>query len=639
MTTTPTLVRRVILRLRAILFRRDLDDDMQAEMRQHLERATERYVARGLAESDARLAARQEFGNLTVLQEDARDVRGARWVDALTADLRFAARYFGRNAAATAILIAVIALGTAANALVFSIVQSQFFRPAPAVPDDHDGTSLIWPQERATRTAEWRPRRLSQPELVALAARRDIFLDVAAWTEEEVTFNDGDSTDARAVGAQFVTPNFFSALGIPLAAGQGFPQSTGDAPDMTAIMSFTFAEGLYGNASAAVGRQILLNGMPVYVVGVAPPRFQGAKRHMENSRLWIPMSARADIARVPHSRLATEDALSLVARLAPAASRDQATALSRQVVTNALPDSATRVGMMRTAYVLPMHALPPGDDRTEDVFVFAFFMTMGILMLLVAWTNVSSLIVAGAVARRHEIAVRLSLGASRLRLVRQLVTESTLLALAGSAVGLLLAWWGLAVLAKTGLLGADLAPDPGTFVYVLAMAFATGILFGLSPALHATRGAVATALRESGTGARGRSREQRRFVALQIALSQPLLVLLGVVLAQVVSDYRPLPLELSRETISIELRPSASGGPGRGAIASLVSRIAERPDVIGAVPVPSVLGVRDVFVEIDTARVQIEAAAPGWLALVDVPVILGRDLSPSDTAASDYPVV
>src|SRR5207247_9361443 len=133
--------------------------------------------------------------------------------------------------------------------------------------------------------------------------------------------------------------------------------STGDEPDMTAVMSYTFAEGLYGKASAAVGRRILLNGLPVYVVGVAPPRFQGAKRNMDNSAIWIPMSARVDIAHVPHSRLATEDALSLVARLAPGVSRDRATALTRQVVINALPDSAARVGTARMAYVLAMHAL------------------------------------------------------------------------------------------------------------------------------------------------------------------------------------------------------------------------------------------------------------------------------------------
>jgi putative ABC transport system permease protein len=636
----PTPFRRAFLRLRAIVFRRGLDDDMQAEMRQHLDSATARYVARGMSQADARLAGQREFGNLTVLQEEARDARGARWVDALAGDVRFAVRYFARHKVTTTILVAVIALGTGTNALIFSIFQSQFLRPAPAVPENA-AHALIWGRERLTRAAEWQPRRFSERDLAALSERRDIFHDVAAWAEDEVIVDGGDSTGARAVGAQFVTPNFFGALGVRVAAGREFLWSAGDKPDMTVVLSYAIAEQLYGNAPAALGRRILVNDVPVYVVGVAPPRFQGARRNMDNAAIWIPMSARADLTQVPRSRPTDEAELSLLTRLAPGVSRDRATALARLVVANALPDSAARVGMARTAYVLAMHTLPPGDDRTEDIFVFAALMTLGVLVLLVAWTNVSSLIVAAAVGRRHEIAVRLSLGASRLRIVRQLVTESTLFALAGSAAGLMLAWWTLTYLAKTGFAGADVAPDLGTFVFVLAMGFATGILFGLSPALHATRGGVAHALRGSGTGTRSRSRLQRGFVVIQIALSQPLLVVLGAVLSQAVADYRPLSPEMSRQTIAIGFRPLATGAPSQRpeAIASLVTRIAGRPEVAGASHEPSLVAVHDVHTKADTARVQLEGAPPGWLALVDVPVILGRDVSLADTAASDYPVV
>src|SRR5918998_581552 len=124
------------LRLRAVAARRRLDRDMQEEMREHVARATERHVARGMSERDARLAAQREFGNVTVLQEEARDARGARWVDELAGDLRFAVRYFARHKATVAIIIAVLALGTGANTLIFSTFQAQFLRPAPGVPDD-----------------------------------------------------------------------------------------------------------------------------------------------------------------------------------------------------------------------------------------------------------------------------------------------------------------------------------------------------------------------------------------------------------------------------------------------------------------------------------------------------------------------
>ena len=575
-----------------------------------------------------------------------------RRADALAGDLRFALRYFARHKATTAIIVTVIALGTGANTLIFSIFQAQFLRPAPAVPND-DSQVRIWAQERPTKTGAWKQRGFTQAELVAFSERREIFRDVAAWTDDEVILDGGDSTGARTIGAQFVTPNFFGVLGVRLSAGQGLQQSTGDPrdADMTAIMSYSVAEQLYGNAVAAVGRRILVNELPVHIVGVAPPRFQGALRNMHEPALWIPVSARADIARISSRWLVDDPALSLFARLAPNESRDRATAFARQVVANALPDSATRVGMARTARVLGMLAPPPGNESNEEFFAFALILGIGALILLVAWMNVSSLMVAAAVGRRHEIAVRLSLGASRARLLRQLVTESTLLAFVGSAAGLTLAWMELIYMTKTEIDGVDIAPDLGTFAFVFAMAMATGIFFGLSPALHATRGAVSNALRDSGAGSSSRSRLQRGFVVAQIALSQPLLVLLGTMLSLAIADYQPLAPEMSRHVITVAFRPLQTGAPGqrREAVDALIPRIAERPDVSGAVPEATGFAIRGVYApdrqvrnaQTDTVPtiVHMEGTAPGWFALVDIPVVLGRDVSLADTSAADHPIV
>ena len=229
-------LRVALVRLRAILFRRSMNDAMQAEMREHLDRATARLVARGMTEPAARLEARREFGNVTVLQDEAREARGTRWLDDIAGDARFALRYFSRHKATTAIIVVVIALGTGANTLIFSIFQSEFTRPAPAVAENplH---ARIWAQERPSRTGRWESRGFSRTELVALAERREIFRDVAAWTPDEVVLDGGDSTGARAVNAQFVTPNFFAAIGVALAAGQGLRQDAGETPDMTAIMA------------------------------------------------------------------------------------------------------------------------------------------------------------------------------------------------------------------------------------------------------------------------------------------------------------------------------------------------------------------------------------------------------------------
>jgi putative ABC transport system permease protein len=286
------------------------------------------------------------------------------------------------------------------------------------------------------------------------------------------------------------------------------------------------------------------------------------------------------------------------------------------------------------------------------MLMLAGMAAIGILIMLVGWMNVSSLMVAAAVARRHEIAVRLSLGASRGRILRQLVTESTILALGGGLVGLLVAWWILTYASADG--GMELTPNLGTLAFTLLFAVATGILFGLSPALHATRGQLSSALRDSKIGGVGRARLQRFFVSAQIMLSQPLLVLLGVVISLVIYVYEPHAPSMSGNVIKVEFRPlQSTGGPGqrREAVDSIVPRIAQRAEVRGVVNEAGPFEARNVrpviptegrdlqFADSALTLVQLVGAQPGWFALVDIPILLGRDVSWGDTASAERAVV
>ena len=643
-----TFVRRAFLRLRVVFGRRKLNDDMQAEMREHLERATERLIARGMTPAAARLEARREFGNLTVIQDDAGEARGARWVDALIGDLRFALRYFARHKVTVVIIVLVLAVGTGTNTMIFSVFQSQFLRPAPAVPDD-DSHARIWGRQRDTRLAAWHDRGFTHPELVALARHRDVFSDVAGWTSDEVSFA-ADSGGARVMSAQYVTPDFFATLGVRPIAGQGLSRVTADEPNRTAVMADAVATQLYGSAASAVGRTVHVNEVPLRIVGVAPRRFQGAAKNMGNVALWIPMSARADIARISPRWITEEPSLSLFARLAPGASREQASALATQVAAGTLPDSATRVGMSRSARVQTMNAPSPSASR-QLLMMLAALAAIGLLILLVGWMNVSSLMVAAAVARRHEIAVRLSMGASRARILRQLVTESTILAVGGALMGLLLAWWTISSATKVSG-GSDLTPDAGTFAFTLLFGVATGILFGLSPALHATRGQLANALRDAKSGGASHTRLQRLFVGAQIMLSQPLLVLLGVIISTAIYVFEPHAPGMSSHVIKVEFRPlQGTGAPGqrREAVDSLVPRIAQRAEVRDAVNEALPFEARNMKpADRDAAAaradslltlVQLVGAQPGWFALVDIPILLGRDVSWGDTASAERAVV
>ena len=638
---------RVRLRLRAILGRRRLEREMQAEMQEHLDRATARLVAGGLSPADARLAARREFGNVSLIQDQARDARGARWVDDVAGDLRFALRYFARHKAAVGLIVTVLAGSTGANTVIFSAFQGFFVRPAPAVPDAA-ALTRIWARERPTRTGQWSPRGFTLPELSGLAERRDVFEEVAAYMADAVVIGGRDSVPARGVGAQFVSSNFFATLRVPMIAGPGFVREASEAAPaaMTAVTSYALAAQLFGDAPDAIGRSVLVNDVPVRVVGVAPPRFQGALREMNDPGLWIPLSARADIARESPRWLNDNPTLQLVARMAPGVPGERGTALVRQLLVTTLPDSATRVGMARTADVLAIGAIPPGADRTEMLLGFGAMAVIGMLILLVGWMSVSALMVAAAVARRHEIAVRLSLGASRVRILRQLITESTLLAVVGGGAGLVLAWWLLTWAGRTfisDLGGVAVAPDAGTFAFTLALAAGTGIVFGLSPALHATRGAVAGAIRDSGAGSTIRSGLQRTFVTAQITLSQPLLVILATMLALVYGSYRQRIPELTRQVVVVGLRPlmrTGVQGQRTEAVDALTPRIAEHPDVIDAVPEARQFDAGRIVAPNVRAIVNVEGSAPGWFALNDVALLQGRDVVMADTAVTrSVPVV
>jgi putative ABC transport system permease protein len=631
----PTLP-RMIRRLRALLRRPGLENDMQSEMLDHIERATARYAARGMSIDEARLAARREFGNVAVLQEEARDARGTQWVEAFANDIRFAFRYFARHRVTVAIIVAVLALGTGTNTIIFSGFRAAFFRAPPGMSYDADQARL-WGTERQTRQGRWQVRDFTYAELTALASRRDVFADVTGFATQEVVVGGRDGTEARARTAQFVTSNFFNSLRISLAAGQGFAPVADErvGADLTAVISHSMAASLFGDDAKALGRSILVNDVSLRVIGVVPARFQGAVRDMDgNPAVWIPVSARALVGKLPERWLNETASLMVVTKLAPGVSRDNATSIVQQVVTSTMPDSAARVGMARNAVVFEMNALPPGDDREDLVMVFGLIGLGGMLLLLIGWMNVSSLMVAAAVGRRHEIAVRLSLGASRQRVLRQLITESTLLSLVGGTLGLALAWAGHLWL-RSKLSTVNIVLDVPTLVFALGLAIVTGVLFGLSPALHATRGAVADAVRASGAGTTSQSRLQRTFVAAQIALSQPLLVVLGATLVAAIAEYKPFAPELRRHMIEVSVRPFSTVAD------TLPQFLMQHPNVTGAAPYSASIDQGWIVPPVGPRGVvNLRGAAPGWFDVAGVPILAGRDVQLADTTGTKaIPVV
>ena len=562
------------------------------------------------------------------------------------ADIRFAFRHFVRKPLTTVTIVLVLALGIGVNTGLFSVIQAFTMRPAPGVPHDKSHVR-IWGEEQSARGGKWQLRDLTYSEFQALASRKETFTAVAGWTADEVILQPGQGHVARAVRAEFVTHEFWNTLGVRLVAGPGFTAPEPNVPDFAAVITFALAEELFANPADAVGHSILINELPVRIAGVAPPSFEGALADNGRAQLWLPISARSDLIRATSSWL-NNSLFAVFARLAPGITFEQATAIARDITVRALPDSTARNGGARSAEVKSLRA-PPPLNYNDEIVGFAALGVVALLILIVACTNVSSLLVASAVGRRHEIAVRLSLGASRARVLRQLLTESALLAVVGGVAGLLLCWWITTLVAKK--VNVDIVPDGATLVFTMTFAIGTGILFGLSPALHATRAGVATALRDSGSGATRSSRLQRIFVVAQIVFSQPLLLLIAVVLSVALRHGLPTPDPVMDRVVSAFFRPLYNtGAPSQRqeALDSLAPQLAALPGVQGVLPQPSGFAIARVPIPHrdgegsggrEPIAVRVEGSPPGYFALIDIPIILGRDVSLLDTANTEYSVV
>ena len=660
------------LRLRGVVRHGALQQEMHDEMREHIERATERLMRRGMTEPEARAEARREFGNATVIEEDAREARRASWLDALRGDLRFAARHFARRPLASVTIVLVLALGIGVNSALFSMIQAVTLRPAPGMPDDRDLVRIRgvrWSEDQSRRF----PRPLSFPELLQLAERRETFGRVAGWATDEVMLRVG-TEQPRSAPVQFVTPNFFATTAVATHGGPGLRagtlQDVGDA-EMAAIISHRLWQEEFGGG-AITGTTIDVNGVSLRIAGIAPEKFHGATPASGRpAALWIPISARGAILRGTSQALASADSgiFSAIARVAPGVAYAQAEAVAAGIAKQFAESRGSRAEGgtaegeaasrgRETSEVIRLRGETELRADTEMPVVIAVFGTVCLLVLLVTCTNVSALMVGAAVARRREIAVRLSLGASRMRLVRQLLTESTLLAVSGGLAGLLLYWWIVTILAKQ-MPAVEMAPDLLTVGFTMIFAIGTGLLFGLSPALHATRAGVASALKDAGSGSRSRSRLQRGFVIAQIVFTQPLLVVLAMMLGATVGEGERFPAESVGERI-IALRFNLwSGyvvitnptGPSEKEklAASMKERIAQLPGVERVVHEPTATRIVRVSVVPEdrgngerageAMRVHVEGTSPGYFGMLEIPIVRGRELTAEDTLATNEAIV
>jgi predicted permease len=638
------------LRLRSVFRRARVEQELDEEIRDHIERRVAADVARGLARDEARQAALRAFGGIEQSKEACRDTRRVNVLEHTVQDLRFAARHCARAPMATATMIGIFALGIGFSTALFLFVQSFVNGPVPGIPRQ-EGLVRIRGIDR-TRPGRAIGREFSYPEYREYAAQRTLFRDVAAWTSTDIVFDIGTrEANPQSGAATYVTGNYFQVLGLRPTLGAGLPIDANDAesaPPLVAVISHVLWERHFERSPDVIGREMKVNGVTVTIVGVAPRRFAGARTGGSQMRVWLPLSTRPQVQRTASTLTSYDDArFGLAARLQPGVRADQTGPTVEAIATRAEQQTTITRATVASTDVVPLIASnyfpPSGADEGPSAGPVIALM-FPVLVLLITCTNVSALLAGLGVARRREIAVRLALGASRRRVVRQLVTETVVLAMAAGALGLFVIWL-LLRLFDANIPDLAIEIDWRSIALTFSLALAAGVLFGFSPALHATRLALQDALKDSaGVVVARRLRLQSWLVVAQIAFTQPALLGMGALLLDMRSDLRELPAQPHADRIlamhfNVNPRYGALDEDRERTLVRLEERLAAVPGVEGVVR-------QDIDESFDVAvhradtvaglelssplQVLVIAAPAGYFPLMGISFVRGRDFDAAE---------
>ncbi|MGA3325749.1 MAG: ABC transporter permease [Terriglobia bacterium] len=655
-----------------MFWRKRKPSDFTAEIEAHLELETERLREQGLSEEEARTAARRAFGNVTQAQERFYESGRWLWWDHLVQDLRFGLRMLRKNPGFTAIAVLTLALGIGANTAIFSSIDAVMLRPLP-VPHPQELVVFKWDARQWPHTESFygysgcpikasglkEPAAegcsFSYPMFEQMQAEKDTFAAVFAFVPAS---NLGVSIAGNPSFAdgELVSGDFFPALGVRAAWGRVLGVSDEGATTPPAVvLSYSYWKRQFGGSPSAVGKSIVVNGIPFTIVGITPPAFLGLDPGIVHD-MWLPLSTEGRV--VQHVRKVSDAAswwLMVGARLQPRVTIAQAQTAAQVIFTRSVTSGGNPMLKPADAPHVELVSAAHGLATLRQNFGDALFLLMAAvgLVLLVACANVASLTLARTAAREKEFAMRFALGAERWRIIRQLLTESLIMAAAGGLLGLVFAYLGASALAAFlssnwySPLEINVLPNWRVLGFTMAIAMLTGILFGLAPALRSTRINLAPALKESAASPPGTALIGRRFgvgnvlVVAQVALS--ILVLVGAsLLARTLINLATMDVGFDAHNLVIfSVQPESNGYKGER-LASLTAELQRRLRAVpgatsvgySGVPLLSgAYGTQDIYFATEPdqpQQVDVLYVGPNFFETMRIPLLAGRTYDAHD---------